>query len=86
MCRRARHNFPSWGDKKRTQWKVEGSGAGAKIRGECPICHSVVTICGNDPMQVMRQRFKHRGCKGRLERIPINIRDEYLDRAVVSLT
>lgn len=35
---------------------------------------------------VMRQRFKHRGCKGRLERIPINIRDEYLDRAVVSLT
>ncbi len=73
-------------DKSRTEWKVEGNGSATKIRGKCLICQSAVTICGYDPMQVIRQRFKHNGCKGRLERIPINIRDEYLDRAVVSLT
>ncbi len=66
-----------------TEWKVEGSGPKTKITANCPVCRSGVSICG-EPKKVIRSKFKHNGCKGLVESVPTNIRDDYWQRAVVS--
>jgi len=65
-----------------SKWKVEGKGPLTKIVVSCPLCNSGATLRGDDPKKVIRERFKHNGCKGRLEAIPEDIRDEYWKRAI----
>jgi|SRR5882762_7207080 len=66
-----------------SNWKVEGNGRWTKIVVNCPACNSGATLHGA-PESVVRKRFKHNGCKGRVEAIPTETRDEYWQRAVVS--
>jgi hypothetical protein len=66
-----------------TDWKVEGNGPKTKIKASCPVCHSEATMHG-DPGKVIHEKFKHGGCEALVEPIPMDIRDEYWQRAVIS--
>jgi len=66
-----------------TEWKVEGTAAQTKIIANCPLCHSGKTFHDIPEEEFMSRRFKHDGCNGLLELIPLEIRDEYMKRKIV---
>ena len=67
----------------KTEWKVEGGGQATRILANCLACHNSAMMYG-PPEKGSRQVFRHGGCAGKVEAIPKEIIDLYLQRAVIS--
>jgi hypothetical protein len=74
-----------------TTWKIQGPRPKAKIIAECPVCHTTQAFLDEgDPInaieghkRVIKSTFKHNGCGGLVEKIPIDIQREYWDSVVL---
>jgi hypothetical protein len=66
----------------KTEWKVEGNGQAARILANCLACHDSAMMYG-PPEKVSRQAFKHGGCAGKVEAIPKEIINLYLQHAII---
>jgi hypothetical protein len=64
-----------------TTWKVEGTRPKVKIIADCSACHTKQAFLDEgdpiDPLKgknkVIQGEFKHNGCGGRVEKIPIDV-------------
>jgi len=65
----------------KSEWRVEGSKASAKIVVNCsePACKSSLSF-GGSIEDALRLRFQHNLCGGFVEQIPRQIWQEYRDR------